>query len=114
MAYPLSVHWLVLDDGALQYPVQVVIGAPKRKLHHAVERNRAKRMIRECYRLRKETLLSIAHRYNCNIALSINYISNDIVSYDQLGNIFDKLMEKLSEQLHQELNTSHEKDAPMA
>lgn len=103
MAYPLSVHWMPLAGGTLKAPVQIVIGAPKRKLHHAVERNRAKRLIRECYRLRKSRLLDIAQQHNSDIALSINYISNEIISFGQMSLLFDKLIERLSEQIQQEL-----------
>ena len=36
--------------------VQVLISVAKRRLRHAVDRNRAKRQIREAYRLNKEIL----------------------------------------------------------
>lgn len=36
--------------------VKVLVSVSKRKLRHAVDRNRAKRQLREAYRLRKHTL----------------------------------------------------------
>lgn len=37
---------------------QVLISVSKRRLHHAVDRNRAKRQIREAYRLNKQLLIA--------------------------------------------------------
>ena len=39
-----------------QQPVEVLVSVPKKRLHHAVDRNRVKRQIREAYRLQKELL----------------------------------------------------------
>jgi ribonuclease P protein component len=35
----------------------VLISVPKKRLHHAVDRNRAKRQVREAYRLQKQVLI---------------------------------------------------------
>lgn len=39
--------------------VQVLISVAKRRLHHAVDRNRAKRQLREAYRLNKAILSAV-------------------------------------------------------
>lgn len=57
-AYPVrAVYRPVAHDGRGP-AVQVLISVAKRRLHHAVDRNRAKRQLREAYRLNKATLLS--------------------------------------------------------
>ncbi len=38
--------------------VRILVSVPKRFLHHAVDRNRVKRQLRESYRLHKEILLA--------------------------------------------------------
>ena len=51
-AWPLRLVWQHADEGECQMLVSVA----KRHLHHAVDRNRAKRQVREHYRLNKYLL----------------------------------------------------------
>ena len=46
-AWPLRMKYTEVEEG----PTKVLISVPKRLLKHAVDRNRAKRQIREGYRL---------------------------------------------------------------
>lgn len=46
---------------APQPRTQVLISVAKRHLHHAVDRNRAKRQLREAYRLQKQQLSGCYH-----------------------------------------------------
>ncbi len=50
--YPLP------QDGCTP-PVKVLMSVAKKRLHHAVDRNRAKRQLREAYRLQRHTLTDI-------------------------------------------------------
>lgn len=50
--YPLKMLYLKVDHNG-NYPLQVSIAIPKRKIKKAVYRNRIKRLIRECYRKQK-------------------------------------------------------------
>lgn len=57
VAFPLRVVFQRVDH--VKGPaVKVLLSVAKRKLRHAVDRNRAKRQLREAYRLQKELLLS--------------------------------------------------------
>ena len=56
VAFPLRAVWLV-SARSDESPVQVLVSVPKKRLHHAVDRNRAKRQVREAYRLNKQILL---------------------------------------------------------
>lgn len=99
MAFPYSVQWLVVEDATTASPCQVLIVAPKRKFHHAVDRNRIKRLTRECYRLRKSTLYSLLEEHHLHIALSLVYIHNEVLAYEQLGHKMDKLFELLEKEI---------------
>ena len=59
-AYPLRAVYIVLDGDEAAVPVQVMVSVPKRLLHHAVQRNRTKRQIREAYRKHKAMLIEAA------------------------------------------------------
>ena len=106
MAFPYSVQWL--EEASLPVPCQVLIVAPKRRLHHAVDRNRIRRLTRECYRLRKEPLLQLLEDRGMHITLSFVYVHNELMTYSQLSRRFDKLMVALQNEL------SHEKAVPGA
>ena len=84
MVFPLSIHWTFVENGVLPCRLQTVIVAPKKKLHHAVDRNRAKRLMRECYRLRKQQLIDILEQQDKSLILGINYIHNEVMSFQQL------------------------------
>ena len=78
MAFPYSVQWLEVPE--LDVPCQVLIVAPKRKLKHAVDRNRMKRLTRECYRRHKGSLVSLLQERGMRITLSLVYIHNELMS----------------------------------
>ncbi len=75
MAFPFSVQWMITES-----PVQVMIVAPKRKLHHAVDRNRVRRLTRECYRLRKASFYEFLEEHGVSIVFSMVYVHNEIMS----------------------------------
>ncbi len=66
-AYPLRMVYRIVDhnDGPA---VKVLLSVPKRKLRHAVDRNRAKRQLREAYRKHKHSLIaSLPHKTGLHI-----------------------------------------------
>ena len=97
MAFPFSVQWMVVSN--LSTPCQVLIVAPKRKFHHAVDRNRARRLTRECYRLRKPDFYRFLEEHNLHLVLSLVYIHNEIMTYEQLGHKMDKLLAALEKEI---------------
>lgn len=56
-AFPLRAVFATVPREADTPAVRILVSVPKRKLRHAVERNRVKRQIREAYRLRKQMLV---------------------------------------------------------
>ncbi|MGN1214058.1 MAG: ribonuclease P protein component [Bacteroidaceae bacterium] len=61
-------------------PIKVLVSVAKKRLHHAVDRNRAKRQIREAYRLQKlplkETLLTLPADNQYSLHIAFLWLSN--------------------------------------
>lgn len=55
--YPLRATFRTLPYDGKGPQVKILLSVAKRRLRHAVDRNRAKRQLREAYRLQKYTLL---------------------------------------------------------
>lgn len=92
MVFPYSVQWLTVGEGEL---CQVMTVAPKRKFKHAVDRNRVRRLTRECYRLRKHTLYEFLQERDLHLVFSMVYVHNEIMTCEQLGHKMDKLLAAL-------------------
>ena len=107
MAFPYSVQWMLVPTGDAEhvpsptphYPAQVMIVAPKRKFRHAVDRNRVRRLTRECYRLRKHALYAFLQERNLQLVFSMVYIHKEIMPYKQLEHKMDKLLATLEKEM---------------
>lgn len=96
MAFPFSVQWQVNSNSAR---CQIMIVAPKRKFHHAVDRNRVRRLTRECWRLRKHTLYDFLKEQGLTLTLALVYIHEEIMPYEQLEHKMDKLIASLEKEI---------------
>lgn len=96
--FPVRLVWLLTDDIE---GIQILISAPKRNFHHAVDRNRIKRQIREFYRTSSEPLKEAVASKGQGMALA--FLFNDTRLWDsqklaeRLRPAMDKLVETLSE-----------------
>lgn len=79
--------------------VQVLISVAKRRLRHAVDRNRAKRQIREAYRLNKEILWEQLPE---NMALHLGFVwvadqpQGSALVHKRLVNLLHRVVEKVN------------------
>ncbi len=79
--------------------VQVLISVAKRRLRHAVDRNRAKRQIREAYRLNKEILWEQLPE---NMALHLGFVwvadqpQDSALVHKRLVNLLHRVVEKVN------------------
>lgn len=105
MQFPFSVHWQVVavssEENRLPMPAQVLITTTKRKFHHAVDRNRVKRLVRECYRKQKPELYAFLRQNDLQIVFSINYTHNEILDYSVIETKHRKMMTALIHQIQE-------------
>lgn len=99
LTFPLSVHWLLMPPDEQSSTLQVLFVAPKKKLHHAVDRNHTKRLMRECYRTRKQQLIDILEQRGQVMALGINYIHTTPPDFGNLQHSFNKIFASLIQEL---------------
>ena len=102
-AFPLRVVYREVKhkDGP---KVKVLLSVPKRKLRHAVDRNRAKRQLRETYRLNKPTLVGTLGEKQA-LHLAFMWLSDKPVDTKVIEKKVINLLLRIGEQLHQELPT---------
>ena len=55
-AFPVRAVYMKQQRRQGDAPVQLLVSVPKKRFHHAVDRNRVKRQLREAYRLNKGIL----------------------------------------------------------
>lgn len=99
MAFPYSVQWMAVEKQPGEEPCQVLIVAPKRKFKHAVDRNHVRRLTRECYRMRKDSLYTFLKENGIGIVFSMVYIHNEAMTHEQLGHKMDKLIAALEKDI---------------
>ncbi|MCR4680206.1 MAG: ribonuclease P protein component [Bacteroidales bacterium] len=97
-AYPIKCYYRIapqMQDTNLQFAVMV----PKKRFPHAVDRNRLKRLLRECYRHGK---FGIAVPSGQTLQLCWILVAGEMPTYDALQKaslaIFDKLSHLLASQ----------------
>lgn len=77
VVFPLRVVWLVRERPSAEEPaMQLLLSVSKRHFHHAVDRNRVKRQLREAYRLNRQ-LLSAEIPADRQLVLAFLWLSDD-------------------------------------
>lgn len=99
MVFPYSVTWMECPSDDIPQRAQVLVATSKKKFHHAVDRNRVKRLTRECYRLHKPALYQMLEQHDVKLMLSVNYIHNEVLPYASLYKKFDKIIDQLNKSL---------------
>ncbi len=95
--FPVRLVWLLTDESE---GVRILISAPKRNFHNAVDRNRIKRQIREFYRTSSATLKETVAARNKGLVLA--FLFNDTHLWDtcklvpRLRSAMERLVETLS------------------
>lgn len=80
IAYPIRVVWTASSE-AQDPSLKVLMSVPKKKLKHAVDRNRVKRLLREAYRLHKSELSILVQEHELNVRMAFVWIPNEILDF---------------------------------
>ena len=97
-AYPLRLIYKVIDSDN-PVPALVLISVSKRHFKHATDRNRAKRQIREAYRLQKSILWDALVAKGKKIHLALLWLSDSPVSSKKVAISVQDLLKTLAGKL---------------
>lgn len=95
-SYPLRAVYMVKEYDEQTSPIQLLISVPKKHFHHAVDRNRVKRQIREAFRLHKHLLYN-ALPPNRQMLLAFVWLSDSHLSTHDIESRIVSLLQRMAE-----------------
>ena len=98
VAFPLRAVYMVQQRQADEPPAKLLISVAKRRLHHAVDRNRTKRQLREAYRLNKHRLESTLPD-NEQLVVAFIWLAEGLESTDTVAARVKSLLKRISVKL---------------
>lgn len=97
-AFPLRAVYMPLPADSQSSAVSILISVPKRKLRHAVDRNRMKRQIRQAYRTQKHALAQTLATRGLRLALAFVCIAGAPCDTPQVERSVRRILRRIEEQ----------------
>ncbi len=98
--YPfrIVVHLYDAENQEVAIP-RILVSVSKKRFHHAVKRNRVKRLIRESWRKNKAELMKLCLQNNKTLDVAFVYNATVILKYNEIEEKMKKVVERLAQQL---------------
>lgn len=96
--FPLRVVYMKVEKNE-KTPVSVLISVPKKRFHHAVDRNRMKRLVRESYRTSKHTLWKALEDKDYSLVIAFVCITDQMPSFYNVNKSVNKALVRIAEKL---------------
>lgn len=80
-------------------PVSILVSVPKKRFHHATDRNRMKRLIREAYRLNKHLLWETLKDKEYKLVVAFVCITDQLPTFRSVNKSMVKALVHISERL---------------
>lgn len=78
-------------------PVSILVSVPKKRFHHATDRNRMKRLIREAYRLNKHILWEALEEKDYRLAVAFVCITDTLPTFHTVNKSMKKALVRMAE-----------------
>jgi len=78
---------------------RILVSVSKKRFHHAIKRNRVKRLIRESWRKNKSELMKLCQSNNKTLDVAFVYNATVILKYSEIEEKMKKVVERLVEKL---------------
>lgn len=103
-AFPLRVVFMSipLDEAPetmCDVPASILISVPKKRFHHAVDRNRMKRLVREAYRTNKGILWEVLDGKDYKMAIAFICITDKMPTFAQVNKAVTKALVRITEKI---------------
>lgn len=97
-AYPLRAIYLQKAREEHDEPLQLLISVPKKRFHHAVDRNRVKRQVREAWRRHKQSLTA-ALSADSRLLVALVWLSDSQLPTAEVEERVASLVKRMCEKL---------------
>ena len=104
--YPFRVVVYVHDsENDKQSLARLLVSVSKKRFHHAVKRNKVKRLVREAWRKNKSELIAKCEKYKITFDVALVYTATVILSYEEIEKKIKQLSLRLKNNIpHDENN----------
>ena len=93
--YPFRVVFLFRPVGDRPVTCRLLLSVSKKRFHHAVHRNRVKRLIREAWRKNKQELYDFCRQHTISLDVALVYTATVIHSYEEMLRKTSKAVKEL-------------------
>lgn len=99
-AYPFRVivypHKAVSQEDAIP---RILVSVSKKRFHHAVKRNKAKRLVRESWRRSKKNLTNLCRKNNITLDIAFVYTATCILTYKEIASKMCGITKRLEDKI---------------
>ena len=104
--YPYRVIYRFHPVGDKPVTCRLLLSVSKKRFHHAIKRNRVKRLIREAWRRNKAPLYEICNRDTISLDVALVYQATVIHSYEEMVAKTAKAVQEVIRRYEKEIQTT--------
>ena len=106
-SYPFRVVYFFHPTGDRPVTCRLLLSVSKKRFHHAIKRNRVKRLIREAWRKNKSKLYEVCTRDTISVDVALVYNATVIHTYETMLDKTAKAFNELINRYETTLQTTH-------